>query len=635
MSLFYVEKQKIYCEGRVVAVAEPLSGFHYREDWQEIEEGVFCWTRTVFSGECDRADFETIHMALKLVEPVGFYMIPGVLYHGNSWGDGLEPKGLVHEGEPWVFASHRAGIPAGLYCQSEKTAFGMWAEPSSNLTASCSFTEEKGQMTARLLFPEQEGPVIYCARDTYEDRNYIDPYVNKSGTIRVSAVVVLKKRSSAEGYDYDVYVQKAWEYFKRESQIVMDRRSVWDLGFSFIKDSAYFEENGLTGFAMGLTWQNGGWKQKRDYLEIGWVGQHASLAVSLICKALIDGENSDLLKGLKVLDCWADKAVLPNGLFRCRYDRVLQYKDDTENRDERHDAANLYSVIEEYLEAYHVLLEAGIDRKSYLTIVQRLCDFITSVQRKDGKLGKAWYNDGTCSDQDGTVGCYLASGLCGAYMEFKKQEYVAAARKAFEFYYREFMEHGYTTAGALDTCCVDKESAIPLLETAVRLYEIEGNELDLERAVVVSRYLATWQYHYDVVFPENSILGQLGYLTRGGTAVSVQHHHIDCYGLVFYEIWKKLSRLTGDPVWRERAEAVWNNSLYNMSDGRMVIKGQRRPRGAQDEGFLQTRWHTKKGEYFGVSEWLVVWHHAFRLKILRKEFLAKRVGYDKEEKNIC
>lgn len=54
MSLFYVEKQKIYCEGRVVAVAEPLSGFHYREDWQEIEEGVFCWTRTVFSGECER-----------------------------------------------------------------------------------------------------------------------------------------------------------------------------------------------------------------------------------------------------------------------------------------------------------------------------------------------------------------------------------------------------------------------------------------------------------------------------------------------------------------------------------------------------------------------------------------------------
>ena len=541
MSLFYVEKQNIYCEGKVVAVAEPLSGFKYREDWEEKEEGVFYWTRTVYSEECDREDFETIHMALKLVEPVRFYMIPGVLYNGNSWGDGLEPKGLVHEGEPWVFASHRSGIPAGLYCQSEKTALGMWAEPSSDLTASCSFSEENGKMTARLLFPEQEGPVIYCARDTYEDCHYTDPYVNKSGIIRVSAVVVLKKRSSADGYDYDVYLQKAWEYFKRENQIIMDKQSVWNLGFSFIKGSAYFEEKGFAGFCMGLTWQSGGWRQKKDYLEIGWVGQHASLAVSLIYKALIDGESADLEKGLKVLDHWAHNAVLPNGLFRCRYDRILKYENETENREERQDAANLYSVIEEYLEAYHMLLNAGIDRSGYLTMVERLCDFITGVQSEDGRLGKAWYNDGTCSDQDGTAGCYLASGLCSAFTEFKKPEYMTAARRAFEFYYREFMECGYTTAGALDTCCVDKESAIPLLETAVRLYEIEGKRLDLERAVVVSRYLATWQYHYDVEFPDKSILRQLEYLTRGGTAVSVQHHHIDCYGLVFYEIWMNQS----------------------------------------------------------------------------------------------
>ena len=47
-------------------------------------------------------------------------------------------------------------------------------------------------------------------------------------------------------------------------------------------------------------------------------------------------------------------------------------------------------------------------------MVERLCDFITGVQSEDGRLGKAWYNDGTCSDQDGTAGCYLASGLCGA-----------------------------------------------------------------------------------------------------------------------------------------------------------------------------------------------------------------------------
>lgn len=77
--------------------------------------------------------------------------------------------------------------------------------------------------------------------------------------------------------------------------------------------------------------------------------------------------------------------------------------------------------------------------------------------------------------------------------------------------------------------------------------------------------------------------------------------------------------MTDDPIWQERAEAIWKNSLQNISDGELVIKGQKRPIGSQDEGFLQTRWHTRRGEYFGVSEWLVAWNTAFRMKILREK----------------
>mgnify|MGYP004454459317 FL=1 len=109
-------------------------------------------------------------------------------------------------------------------------------------------------------------------------------------------------------------------------------------------------------------------------------------------------------------------------------------------------------------------------------------------------------------------------------------------------------------------------------------------------------------------------------------SVSVQHHHIDCYGLEICNAWKRLSEQTGDLIWKERAEAIWMNSLQNISDGELVIKGQKRPAGSQDEGFLQTRWHTKRGEYFGVSEWLVAWSTAFRLKILREEKYSMKNG---------
>ena len=87
------------------------------------------------------------------------------------------------------------------------------------------------------------------------------------------------------------------------------------------------------------------------------MGQHASLAVSLIYKALIDGKVQILKRDLRSWITGLIMQSLPNGLFSCRYDRILKYENETENREERQDAANLYSVIEEYLEAYHMLFE--------------------------------------------------------------------------------------------------------------------------------------------------------------------------------------------------------------------------------------------------------------------------------------
>ena len=39
------------------------------------------------------------------------YVIPGVSYDGNHWGNGLEPKGLERDGAPWVFDYRRTTIP--------------------------------------------------------------------------------------------------------------------------------------------------------------------------------------------------------------------------------------------------------------------------------------------------------------------------------------------------------------------------------------------------------------------------------------------------------------------------------------------------------------------------------------------
>lgn len=632
MSAFLMENKKLLLDGSVIACVEQRDG-----EWEDtficMGENMWLWNRT-FTVTDARESWDDFPMEFILQGEVAFYMIPGVNYNGNFWGEGKEPKGLLDDGIPWRFAGHRSGVRAGMFAQTKEAAVGIFVAQENPMGCSMEMERaEKKGFCMRLHFPEQEGPRVYCARDSYEAGKYMETTCFCKKNLVFSAWIVV--REPQKQHDYAAFLDKAWEVCREEGSVrLLTDEQVWELGMDFAKNRLYFEEDGFAGFCMGLTWKDKGWEQKRDYLEIGWVGQNASLAVSLLYEYAIFGEKEALRRGLSVLDVWCGRAALPNGLFRCRFDQIRKWGGRIDNDEERNDAANLYSAVTELLEAYHLLAELGIERKLYRKTALAICSFVTQHQLESGKMAKAWFNDGRISDAEGTVGCYLAEALCFGWKECKSREFLNAARAGFSYYYKEFEKYGYTTAGALDTCCVDKESAIPLLRCALELFEITGEREYLEAAKQVSSYLASWQYHYNVQYGGHTLLGQMGYRTRGGTSVSVQHHHIDCYGLEFYEAWKKLAKYTGKEIWRERAEALWENALQNISDGTLVIKGQKRPRGSQDEGILQTRWHTKRGEYFGVSEWLVAWNTAFRLKILRKDFQARKREKSKEEKRI-
>lgn len=625
---------------------------------ENVEEDLFRWERVIDKERLRTQDLQKIKMKLSLTEPVEYYMIPGVIYNGNFWGEGKEPKGNGRSGVPWKFAWHRSGVPAGLFCQTSRWTVGMWGSLSNSQGFSGSLEQdERGGMSMVISFPEEEGPAVYCARDTYEERPYFESAVNTENKMKFT--VWIKVGMVKEKYNYREWLDTVWKICEKEKPMrqalsVSDQK-IWNLGIRFLTESAWFqrrekeygtgnianEESNNTsdkrlfsGFCMGLTWDGSRWVQKRDYLEIGWVGQNASCAVSLIYDGLASGNLNRVEQGMEILDCWL-ACRLENGLFRCRYERMEKYREEKENRVELQDAANLYSVTDEYLEAWRVLREAGIKREEYRETALAVCEFARKTQEKNGRMGKAWYNDGTCAQREGGIGCYMVLALCRAMEETGEEKYMDHIIRGFRFYYAQYLSDGYTTAGALDTCCIDKESAFPLLKTALFLYKKSEKREYLECAVRISSYIASWQYQYNVSFPDRSILGQIGYCSRGGMSVSTQHHHIDCYGLFIYEDWKLLAELTGDNMWRVRADAVWGNSLQNISDGTLSIKGQLRPAGSQDEGILQTRWHTKKGEYFGVSEWLVVWNTAFRLKLLRKEYLAKSREKDKLPERIC
>ena len=135
--------------------------------------------------------------------------------------------------------------------------------------------------------------------------------------------------------------------------------------------------------------------------------------------------------------------------------------------------------------------------------------------------------------------------MAEAFLRTGEDRYSIAAVRAYSYYYREFANNGYGTSGALDTCCIDKESVIPLLKGGLLMYRATGFDKYLEMAEEAAWYLSAWQWHQTVKYLADTVLGKMGYDTFGGTAVSTSHHHLDPFALCYVPDLLELSERTG------------------------------------------------------------------------------------------
>ncbi len=412
-------------------------------------------------------------------------------------------------------------------------------------------------------------------------------------------------------FGWKTMLDAAWRLSSHPVSPRFDPEYLWELGVQFAKESLWVEEKTFKGFSIGLRWDGNMWVQRPSWkYEIGWCGQNASLANSLLADFLKTEDRDSLDRGIKCLDTWIKYGRLRNGLFRCHFDNIIGLEDP---KKEVQDACNLGGAAQAFFEAFELATRCGLNKPEYRSTAFGICDFALKAMGPDGRIGKTWTNDGRPADTEGTTGAFLIQPLVTAFRISHNKAYLDGAEKAFAYYFGGLLKNGFTTAGALDTSCIDKESAMPLLKSALDLYEVTGKSQYLGWAEDVSYYLASWQWHYTVPYPEGSVLQELGYDTLGGTSVSTQHHHQDPYGLIIVNEWLKLANLTKNAIWKDRALAIWANATTGISSGDLVILGKRRPAGSQDEGFFQTRWNTMGS----VSQWLVAWPSAFRLETLR------------------
>ena len=544
-------------------------------------------------------------------------MIPSVCYDGNNWGKGREPKGFHTEGVWHTYSFRRTPIPGATYSEGKDFSVAMWSvNPAKEEDAfSCSLKPQSTDVTHSLILPEEERPFVYYGRDKFRGGYARKLSMREGETRKIEAFLHVSSKNENRN-PLAPFLDKAWELAKKEYAKVDSTDKIWEYGIRYAKESLWAKEKEYKGLNIGLLpSEDDGWRQRwfAKY-EIGWCGQNASFANSLLNDYLKTGNQESYDKALAILTTWTSKLVQnDNGHYIVRYDNILNG-----NKGAVSDACNLGTAASNFFEAISLLEQCRNTELKERTkeVALGICDFVKRDQQPSGVYGRGWYSDGVCYFREGTVGAFMITPMLKAFEVTSDSTYFHSASKAFDYYYNDFERLGYTTAGALDTWCIDKESSMPLLRSALMLYDATGNKGYIAKAEDISYYLSTWLWHYKANYEADEDASRYGYNTFGATSVSTQHHHLDVYALKWVNEWLRLAELSGHDVWREKAIAVWTNGCQYVSDGTLEINGRIRPVGSQNEAFFECDW----GEYpenRRINDWLVAWPGAFRLETLR------------------
>jgi hypothetical protein len=603
-------------ENNTVNVHYAGPGWTISDQIRRITPGLFHCQRT-WRNESNRGQEVVLTCGLERLTDVSFYMIPAVSYNGNHWGGGLEPKGLLDASllssqkvtclgkGRWVFGGDRSSLPACTITEGNGYVVGLYAAPEDASHAACSLEPVVDGMIHWLYWPLQEQPRTYIRRDAYAPGISHTLHLDAGSSCTRSFFIAIH-RSSGFHHGYCTILDEAWAQFYHEVPARYPPQQLWALGIQFAKESLWVESDEFVGFSIGLTLQDGQWVQRPFWrYEIGWCGQGAGLAVALLQDYLWHGDEDSWRRGEAALDFWMNRGRFPNGLFYTNFDYALEGILNPPL-----DTCNLGWGAYHYLCAWEMAEKASRPRPEWLNMGLGVCNFFSRHAAPDGKLGRFWNAEGHLLDVDGTIGSFLIWPLIKAYRITHERSYLQAAEQAYRAYAEDDLARVQCTAGALDTDCIDKESAWPLLIAGLDLYEVTGNPYYLCQAELAAYYMASWQRHYTLTYPNDTPAAEMGYDTFGGTSVSVQHHHLDPWGALLALGWLRLAAITGKEIWRQRALATWHQSTMGLSDGSLTLKGITRPPGGQDEGFFHTRWGGEPGD---VSDWLVAWPTALRL----------------------
>ena len=625
-------------------------GFRTEDTARDCGDGLFEVTRRVRNTAAEPQNVQLI-TTLRDAFVRTHWLIPCVNYNGNEYGEGDYPHGFARDGEPWIFAYDRTGIPSCSLSEDESRVVALFASDrdETSLTSSVSVTENAdGSLDHKIFYPYIEAPYSYTNTNTLSPRydSFLDFAPNEE---KVFTFYVFLGNSKWKNFGTAALLDRVCELFPLDLAPTVMPEKLWEVGIAYI-ETLEREYEGKRLFALARRADFGApeFKPAPASFEIGWAGQGALNSQLFILEYIRTKNQKYLDAALDNLDAWAEKQD-ENGLFLAHYEwypkpgeapwrpavsdsKIIanfHVQGGVENKGKGWypEVCNLGWGAASFARCYALLLEIGIDKPAYLTFARRTCDFFLAHYNDEVGFGKSFRFDGSSFDDTGTIGAFALPALLELWRVTGEAKYLDGAKRGLDFYMRRDVDAFACTAGAIDCACVDKETVYPLLLTALDLYDGTGEAKYLEDAEKCGYYFFSWAYHYDALYPPTSDFARYGYHTKGGTAVSAQHHAIDSWGSLFVPEFERLYRATGDKRWRDRARALWHNATLCIAlDDNTVINGTRRPKGGQNEAFFGCRWTRYRPieERGHFNNWLISWVNAYRLYTIHK------LGFDAE-----
>lgn len=622
----------------------------YVSDHVTEDDTVITVTRTVENRGKEAVSFLPC-ISIETENAVKEWFVPSVSYSGNVFGDGMEPKGLTHNGKPWIFSSDHGGVPGCTVVMGENGCSALFLAPEQ-VSSACSLEISDKTVIQRAFFTYIEYPQAYLEKYRYGNALINEMTLSAGEYKTFISYFFLNEENNT--FSYRSFISYLLNRYAREP-MRRDTPEIYEYSMSFLR-RLIEKTHGLTLTNMGFLPR----PDKRDpaipgsefvfrasgRYECGWCGQNisnawlllfdhaktngisvesnspiASFDISFAVKGKFDVLSDDYRNAIAILDSW-QSFRFESGLIPVLLDDVFKGKKSLTL-----DLCNLGWLVYQYLNCYVLLRNGGIDRGDYLETARGVLDAVLHYPALGKGFPQTVNEHGEVLCERGMAGAMMTVAALQMYRVTGEEKYLTAGKDSFQYYYEHYLSHNVAAGAALDTYCVDKESAGPVLRSALMLERLTGDRAYLEKAENIACYLQTWMFYYDIPFPPESDAGKSGFTTLGATAVSAQHHHLDCWASYYIPDFRYLSEKTDDPLWKRASDYLREYTFQGISDGKTALHGFLRPAGAQNEAIFQCNWSfdgkNEKGQF---NDWLVSWVNSFRLMDMVHEEITKKAS---------